>query len=132
MCVDTKYLLGIEELDLQHEGIERICIALDEVVDDKDCWLDLLEKLRERLRFHFYAEESIMSIFAYPEAQEHKRSHLEIIRLLDSYKDTRLTDVDIQKLRNQPMRVFMEQILAQDMRFAAFIKRNKERLGMPQ
>lgn len=29
------------------------------------------------------------------------------------------------------MRVFMDQILAQDVRFASFIKRNKERLGIP-
>ena len=130
MCVDTKYLLGIEELDLQHEGIERICIALDEVVDDKDCWLDLLEKLRERLRFHFYAEESIMKVFAYPEFQEHRKSHLDILKSVESYRNRVLTDADIAELRDHPLALFLEQILSQDLRFAAFIKKNKERLGI--
>ncbi len=128
--MDSKYILGIAELDSQHEGIESICIALQEAVEDKDLWRDLLEKLSERLRFHFYAEESIMKIFAYPESQEHKKSHLEIVELIESYKNMSLTDADIRKLRDQPMQVFSEQILAQDMRFASFIRRNKERLGI--
>lgn len=128
--MDSKYILGIDELDSQHEGIESICIALQEAVEDKDRWRSLLEKLSEKLRFHFYAEESIMKIFAYPESQEHKRSHLEITELIESYKNTSLTDADIRKLKDQPMQVFSEQILAQDMRFASFIKKNKERLGI--
>lgn len=128
--MDSKYILGIDELDSQHEGIERLCIALQEAVENRQHWRSLLDKLSERLRFHFYAEESIMKIFAYPESQEHKRSHLEIIELIESYKNESLTDADISKLRDQPMQIFSEQILAQDMRFASFIKKNKERLGI--
>ncbi len=128
--MDSKYILGIEELDSQHEGIESLCIALQEAIEDKDRWCNLLEQLCEKLRFHFYAEESIMAVFAYPESQEHKRSHLEVMKLVESYKDTALTDADIKTLRDQPLHVFSEQILSQDMRFASFIKRNKERLGI--
>jgi len=128
--VDSKYILGIDELDSQHEGIEIICIALQGAVEDKDRWRDLLENLSDRLKFHFYAEESIMKIFAYPEFQEHKKSHQEITELIEGYKNTSLTYADIRKLKDQPMQVFSEQILAQDMRFASFIKRNKDRLGI--
>ena len=128
--MDSKYILGIDELDLQHQGIESICISLQEAAEDKELWRRLLEKLSEKLRFHFYAEESIMKIFAYPESQEHTRSHLQIIELIESYKDTSLTEADIKALRDQPMQIFSEQILAQDLRFASFIKRNRERLGI--
>lgn len=128
--MDSKYILGIDELDSQHEGIERLCIALQEAVDDRQHWRSLLDKLSERLTFHFYAEESIMKIFAYPESQDHQRSHLEIIELIESYKDEKLTDAEIKMLGDRPMQIFSDQILAQDMRFAAFIKRNKERLGI--
>lgn len=128
--MDSKYALGIAELDSQHSEIETLFIALQAALDDKEAWHALLESLCEKLRFHFYAEESIMRIFAYPEAQEHKNSHLKILESLERQKDNRLTKADIQKLKDEPMQLFFDQILAQDMRFAAFIKRNKERMGI--
>ena len=128
--MDSKYILGIDELDSQHEGIERLCIELQAAAEDRPHWRSLLDSLSERLKFHFYAEESIMKIFAYPESQEHGRSHLEIIELIESYKDDKLTDAEIKALGDRPMQIFSEQILAQDMRFASFLKRNKERLGI--
>jgi len=128
--VDSKYALGIAELDSQHSEIETLFIALQESLDDKKAWHALLESLCEKLRFHFYAEESIMRIFAYPETQEHTRKHLEILKSVESYREKRLTKADIQKLKDQPMQLFFDQILSQDMRFAAFIKRNKERMGI--
>lgn len=128
--MDSKYSLGITELDSQHAEIEALFIALEESPDYKESWHARLESLCEKLRFHFYAEESIMQIFAYPETQEHKRKHLEILKSVESYKDKQLTKADIRKLKEQPMRLFLDQILSQDMAFAAFIKRNKERLGI--
>ena len=128
--MDSKYSLGITELDSQHAEIEALFIALEESPDYKEGWHARLESLCEKLRFHFYAEESIMQIFAYPETQEHKRKHLEILKSVESYKDKQLTKADIRKLKEQPMQLFLDQILSQDMAFAAFIKRNKERLGI--
>jgi len=128
--VDSRYELGIAELDSQHTEIETLFIALQESIEDRDRWHVLLESVCEKLRFHFYAEESIMQVFAYPETQEHKRKHLEVLKSVESYKDRRLTKADIQKLKDQPMQLFFDQILSQDMRFAAFIKRNKERMGV--
>lgn len=128
--MDSKYTLGIAELDSQHAEIEALFIALQASLDDKKGWHALLDSLCEKLRFHFYAEESIMRIFAYPETQEHKNSHLKILESLERQKDNRLTKADIQKLKDQPMQLFFDQILSQDMRFAAFITRNKERMGV--
>jgi len=52
------------------------------------------------------------------------------MKLVEGLKDTRLTDPDIKKLSEQPIDIFLDQILSQDMRFAAFINRNKERMGI--
>ena len=128
--MDSKYILGISEMDSQHEGIETVLIALQDAIDDKERWHSLLENLYEKLRFHFHAEESIMQVFAYPEYQEHRRSHLEILNSVEGYRNRELTDTDIARLRDQPLQLFLEQILSQDLRFAAFIHRNKERLGI--
>ena len=128
--MDSKYILGITELDSQHEEIETVLFALQAAMDDKDRWHTLLDDLCEKLRFHFYAEESIMKVFAYPEFQEHRKSHLDILKSVESYRNRVLTDADIAELRDHPLALFLEQILSQDLRFAAFIKKNKERLGI--
>ncbi len=127
--MDSNYALGIDELDAQHEGIERVCIAIGEAGDGERCH-SLLDELYERMRFHFYAEESVMRIFSYPESQEHQRSHLEILKRIDGYRKIALTEADIEMLKVLPMQLFREQILAQDMRFAAYLKRTKERQGV--
>ncbi len=131
--MDSKYALGISELDAQHEEIEADFIAFSAALTDQNRWSDLpgmLDSLYEKLKFHFHAEESIMQIFAYPEALEHKKSHLEILKSVEVHKNSQLSDTEIKRLRDQPLQLFMEQILSQDMRFAAFIKRSKDRLGI--
>lgn len=128
--MDKKHTLGIVELDSQHGEIEQLFTALQESVGDRKRWTALLDSVCEKMRFHFYAEESIMRIFAYPELQEHTRKHQEVLQSVERYKGKRLSKADIQQLNEQPMQLFYDQILSQDMRFAAFIKRNKERLGI--
>ncbi len=128
--MDSKYILGISEMDAQHEEIETVFIALQGGINDKERWHSLIETLCEKLKVHFHADESIMKVFAYPEYQEHRESHLEILKSVESYRDRELTDADIAELRDHPLQLFLEQILSQDLRFAAFIKRNKERLGI--
>lgn len=128
--MDLKYTLGIAELDSQHSEIESLFTELQESINDRKRWSVLLDSVCERMRFHFYAEESIMRIFAYPELQEHARMHQEILQSVERYKGKRLTKADIQQLNDQPMQLFFDQIISQDMRFAAFIKRNEERLGI--
>ena len=128
--MDSKYILSISEMDAQHEEIEAGFVALQAALDDKERWNALLENLCEKIKFHFYAEESIMKVFAYPEFQEHRKSHLDILKSVESYRNRVLTDADIAELRDHPLALFLEQILSQDLRFAAFIKRNKERLGI--
>lgn len=128
--MDQQYILGITELDSQHEVIENLMLALKKAIEGNEPWVDLHESLCEKLRFHFHAEETIMRVFAYPEFHEHRKSHLEVLKSVECYKGKKPTDADFEKLRDQPMQLFYEQILYQDMRFAAFIKYNKERLGI--
>ena len=131
--MDPKYILGIAELDSQHEEIEKLFFSLQLAIEDKDHWhnvQEVLERLCEKLKYHFYAEETIMDVFAYPETQEHGRSHLGILKALEGFKSKTLTEYDIEQLRTYPMQLFFEQIINQDMRFAAFLQKNRERLGI--
>ena len=91
----------------------------------------IIANLREKVRFHFHAEESIMRIFAYPETEEHRRFHLEILKSIERLGHDTSVSVETQGTNDQAMRLFLEQILSQDMRFAAFLQRSKTRLGIP-
>ena len=129
--MDPKYILDIDELDSQHQEIETIFLSLQDALEDKLRWNKLIETLYEKLKFHFYAEESIMQIFAYPEIQEHKNAHHKMLKTVESYKEIDLSDLEVEKLKEQQLiQLFFEQILYQDMRFAEFFKRNKGRLGI--
>jgi len=130
--MDSRYMLGIAELDAQHEEIETAFNELQKAVDDQEHWREALDNLCEKLHFHFRVEESIMHVFAYPETLEHKRSHMEILKSVERYKGKDLTSADIDQLKSHPLQLFFEQILNQDLRFAAFILRNKDRLGLQQ
>ena len=124
--MDSKYILDIAELDAQHEEIEKIFIELQQAVEDKPRWHILLETLCEKLKYHFYAEESIMKVFAYPEIREHEKSHQQILKAVENYRDNTLSDLEVEKFKDhQPMQVFLEVILSQDMRFSAFLKKHK-------
>lgn len=128
--MDARYILGIDELDHQHEEIEAAFQALRNVTRDKEQWHEAHARLCELLRLHFHAEESIMQIFAYPETYEHTRSHSTIVQTTEGYSAPNLSDADVERFTELGTQLFLDQILAQDMRFAAFIKNNKERLGL--
>ena len=104
--MDAKYILGIDELDAQHEGIERDCLALRESVGDPERWHRLLDQIYEKMKFHFHAEESVMAIFAYPETQEHRRSHQEILKCIEACRQRTVDAVEIEACTEQPMQLF--------------------------
>lgn len=131
--MDSKYILGITELDAQHEEIESLFNAFQGAIGSKDRGRDvplILGNLHEKVKFHFYYEESVMQIFSYPEAEEHKKSHQEIMRAVEIYKTMDWSSTDISGLDMTPMQLFYEQILSKDLRFARHIATNKVRLGI--
>ena len=131
--MDSRYLIGISELDSQHEEIETAFAEYQKALDNKPCPQDMqaiVATLSEKLRFHFHAEESIMRIFAYPETEEHRRRHLEILKSVERLGEDELAHPDAQSQGDRTMQLFLEQILSQDLRFAAFLQRSKDRLGI--
>ena len=128
--MDQEYILGIAELDSQHETIERAIKGFKEAAEKEEIQdlPKLFAEVQEDLRFHFRVEESIMSILAYPEVYEHARSHLEVMRFFDTCRIC--SESDAKTSADSLMHLFLEQILSQDRRFAAFLRRNHDRLGL--
>jgi len=131
--LDQKFILGIVELDAQHQEIEQILISLQEAIDNKNRWHVLhylLESLHEKLLFHFSFEEAVMQIFSYPEAEEHSRAHKPSLASVEKYKNLTVTNAGLDSLGDLPVQHFYDQIITHDIKFVAYIKEIKERLGI--
>lgn len=85
--MDAKYLLGIQEIDVQHSSIFSAIEPLqksDSGNGARQPLVPALLKLRELLVDHFDYEESFMHTINCPDLQEHKQRHAEIRELLEN------------------------------------------------
>ena len=131
--MDSEYILGISELDAQHEDIERVFIALQQVVAFKERRGEIpaiLRDLREKLTRHFVFEESVMRLTSYPEAFEHGRAHQQILKSLKDYEEMVLSGRNLEKAGQPTLQLFYDQILSHDRRFSRFIGGHKDSLGI--
>ena len=72
------FLLGIDEIDGQHNRLFDFMDALDEAIANGAPWLvlhDILEQLQHWTEVHFSVEEALMGILGYPELESHRRAH---------------------------------------------------------
>lgn len=86
--MDSKYRLGIPEIDTQHADISAMVAALNEVIAAKDrCHLigPTLKRLRQLLASHFDYEESFMAMVNYDGLHQHRKNHQGVLKLLDDY-----------------------------------------------
>lgn len=78
------YNIGIEEIDHQHQYFSMLINRLNnELSESKDDSYKgrLLEELARYASFHFWSEENIMMRYNYPDIEEHKKSHRELIHI---------------------------------------------------
>jgi len=77
-----KWETGIKTIDDQHKHFVLIInrtYALDENGKDKKVLGDILNELTEYVRIHFSTEEGYFDDTEYPESDEHKQKHQELL-----------------------------------------------------
>ena len=83
----TKYELGIEDIDYQHHFffnlITRLANELKEA-NNLDYRARIISELNAYARFHFISEENMMIRSRYPGIEEHKILHFELIDQLSA------------------------------------------------
>lgn len=127
--MDPEYLTGIEEIDNQHREIEEVAAGLIEAVENRDRWHIvhyMIVRLYELLRFHFTVEEAMMRITGFPEIEEHKRVHREMLVNVDRMKsatlDPNLDEAATEALTRQFS--FLSHIVDHDKKLADFLVDN--------
>jgi hemerythrin len=81
----TDYLVGIDEIDFQHQYFLKLIYRLSselETSHDLRYRLLLLQELNKYAKFHFLSEENIMCAIGYPELEEHRKLHFELVETL--------------------------------------------------
>lgn len=132
--MDPEYLTGIEEIDNQHKEIEEVAAAVIEAVQNRDRWHIvhyMIVRLYELLRFHFAVEESMMRITGFPEIEEHKRVHLEMLSTIERIKsstlDPHVTGNVIDGITREVS--FLSHIVDHDKRLADFLMNKVPRIN---
>lgn len=127
------YVLGVEDMDLQHHFfanlINRLAVELHDS-DDPDYQTALVSELNAYARFHFLSEENIMRRHNYPALEQHKQHHRELLEQLSNYggmfmlkRSEHLGDKVISFLSEW----FLAHTLREDRQFAEFLQQQARR-----
>jgi hemerythrin len=83
----AEYDLGIEDIDFQHHYflnlINRLADEL-KMTTSQSRRTALIAELNAYARFHFVSEENIMAKAGYPQLEEHRKHHIDLISQLNS------------------------------------------------
>ena len=127
---ESKYELGIPEIDNQHRKWVAILNKFYDQISKSELKKNMLEMLDEAFdytKFHFREEEKFMASINYVNIDDQKRMHKDIIATLENFKKSILSDKTItsMNLTNEMKKWFKEHILVEDKKYADFLKRNK-------
>jgi len=84
---DSKFEIGHQRIDSEHQIFLGLIVDLDKAVeagDSRERLLRMVHEIEAYARFHFVSEENIMIDIAYPELDSHRSKHR---LLLASMKD---------------------------------------------
>ena len=72
-------MLGIDEIDLEHQTFVVMINQLEDHKDDADMAALILRALVKYAAFHFQSEENAMHAAGYPEIDQHRALHLDLM-----------------------------------------------------
>lgn len=123
--MDEKYILGIPEIDAQHEDISGLVDALRELVTKKDqrhLLHQALKRLHQTLVSHFDYEEAMMGMVSYDDLPQHKRTHKSILKLFEDYFDHPPAPGDIEYFGKLISDKILGHIMAHDLKMTEAIR----------
>lgn len=83
----AEYSVGIDTIDRQHKEILGYINRLTAALDSGDRWHVshyLLIQITDFIKVHFAVEEALLEIIGYPDLDEHRASHREIVAHITS------------------------------------------------
>ncbi len=131
---DDKYLTGIDMIDKQHKEIVLIvnmyALKFEKRYDYSEL-LNLLQEVENYASMHFQAEESYMSISAYPDYRSHAALHKQMsFELKRLNLMTRDKNIDLPAVTKEVVNFLSNwlnsHIIDEDQKFVQFCKERKQ------
>lgn len=121
-----KYNLDIEDIDFQHHYFLNLINRLSEELNmttSQERHSALISELNAYARFHFISEENIMARAGYPELEQHRNHHMDLIRQLNSREgmlQLEKSDHSAEQIVDFLVSWFLEHTTGEDRLFADF------------
>jgi len=123
---EKKYEIGHERIDFEHQIFVDLIVKIDDAVKsekDKKYVERLLNELQAYATFHFISEENIMYSINYPDFENHKKHHSE---LLDKYNQ-KLMEIELDEQKVEDLIIFLKKwfvkhTLNEDRKISIFVK----------
>lgn len=123
--MNPEYIVGIKEIDDQHEEIDSLTEILCEAIKNKESGQQLhplLVRFYELLDTHFKVEETIMRTLSYPAIDKHQSAHGHILRKIDNFRTAALQGGQIELDEIEARQILIFHVLEHDQPFAAFVR----------
>ncbi len=128
---DGNLEIGIEALDKQHEYLFEVINNLyHKIVKGRNraAVVDLVDSMKNFVRYHFELEERLMAKSKYPELSKHKQAHARFIEAMEKYEF--LGDASMDTLPIEALAFLIDwalwHFLTVDKRFVSHVKRNMD------
>jgi hemerythrin-like metal-binding protein len=126
---NSDYSVGINELDSHHKKLfdilEGLFTLMREGAEDKPI-IKVLDEFLDYTHYHFDEEEKIMSKMGYPDIEQHKRLHRELIQTLKEFQSSAQNGMAIfvaTKVANTGMEWLKNHILTVDHKYYDYMKK---------
>lgn len=122
------YAVGVTVLDKHHRRLFEILNELFTLMDkgsEDGPILHVIDELLDYTHYHFEEEENIMAEIGYPELEQHRQLHKELIDLLKGFASEAQNGMAIFvaiKVANAGLEWLKSHILSVDHKYSEFIK----------
>ncbi|MCW8854729.1 MAG: bacteriohemerythrin [Gammaproteobacteria bacterium] len=127
---DKKYEIGHDRIDFEHQIFVDLVSRLDDAVHihgDKDYIQRLLNELLAYTKFHFISEENIMISNNYPDYDEHRRHHMDLLeRYNQNMMRILLDEEDMDDFIIFLKEWFIKHTVLEDKKIAKFIQKKQK------
>lgn len=124
---NPEYSIGIDEIDSQHKVLLGHFATIEQHIRNKDAWSAMhfaVVDLRLFAERHFFAEETLMSIFGYPGATTHAAAHNSFFQRLDEIERKALREDATTELLHFLRFWLLEHIMESDRDYGRLISRH--------
>ncbi len=128
---DDALLIGVPEIDRQHQSLVKIINALLQAIDEGQSEGkidDILSWLREYTVLHFNAEEEFMDKIGYPKLGRHSQEHTGLKEKVKGYQYARFRNEDfsLKEIKDMMAEWLLKHILESDMDIGEFVREQEK------